>query len=180
MKMKMNMILSKKHIILSALVVALSIAIYLNWEYVRVNNSDFVNTDKLAASATATMGEESSGANYGEAYFAEAKLSRTKSRDEAIEAMKYMLSDANLSSAQLKEYTAEAAKMAASIESEGKIENLIKAKGFADCMVYLDANKIDVLVKDDELTDAEAAQIKDVILSEVSLPDEKISIIEIK
>lgn len=179
MKMRMNMILSKKHIILSALVIALSIAIYLNWEYVRKNSGEFINTDGLAASATAG-GVKAETAAYGEAYFAEAKLSRTKSRDEAIDALKYMLEGANLSTAQMKELTLQATRMAMSIETEGKIENLIKAKGFADCMVYLDADKIDVLVKCDGLTDSEAAQIKDVILSEVTLPDEKISIIEIK
>ncbi|MEG1875329.1 MAG: SpoIIIAH-like family protein, partial [Angelakisella sp.] len=134
MKMKLNMILSKKHIILAALVVALCVAVYLNWEYVKVNNKDFVNTDGLAASTSA--GDDATAA-YGEAYFAEAKLSRSKSRDEAIEAMKYMLQDAKLSSAQVKELTVQATKLASSIEAEGKIENLIKAKGFADCMVYL-------------------------------------------
>lgn len=178
MKMKMSMILSKKHIILSALVLALSIAIYLNWEYVKTNSGDFVNTEGVAASAT--VGEEEPSATYGEAYFAEAKVSRTKSRDESIDAMKYMLQDAKLSSAQIKELTIEATKLAGSIETEGKIENLIKAKGFADCMVYLDSEKIDVLVKSQALTDTQAAQIKDVILGEVKIADEKISIIEIK
>ncbi|MEG1942343.1 MAG: SpoIIIAH-like family protein [Angelakisella sp.] len=179
MKMRMNMILSKKHIILSALVIALSIAIYLNWEYVRNNSGDFINTAGLAASVAAN-GTEAEAAAYGEAYFAEAKLSRTKSRDEAVDALKYMLEDAHLSTVQMKELTTQATKLALSIEREGKIENLIKAKGFADCMVYLDAEKIDVLVKCSNLTDSEAAQIKDVILGEVTLPDEKISIIEIK
>ncbi|MEG2074658.1 MAG: SpoIIIAH-like family protein, partial [Angelakisella sp.] len=146
MKMRMNMILSKKHIILSALVIALSIAIYLNWEYVRNNSGDFINTAGLAASVAAN-GTEAEAAAYGEAYFAEAKLSRTKSRDEAVDALKYMLEDAHLSTVQMKELTAQATKLALSIEREGKIENLIKAKGFADCMVYLDAEKIDVLVK---------------------------------
>lgn len=178
MKMKMNMILSRKHIILSALVLALSIAIYLNWEYVKVNGDGFADVDGIAASAA--VQDESTNAAYGEAYFAEAKLSRTKSRDEAVEAMKYMLKDAQLSTSQMKELTAQATKLAASIEAEGKIENLIKAKGFSDCMVYLDADKIDVLVKSDALSDAEVAQIKDVILGETEIADEKISIIEIK
>ena len=184
-KMKLGMILGKKHIILSALVVSLSIAIYLNWEYVRTNSTDFIGTDGLtSAVGTATEvdadAEGISTENYGEAYFAEAKLTRSKSRDEAIEAMKYMLEDIELSDTQAKDLTVEATQLAQSIEVEGKIENLIKAKGFKDCMVYFDNNKIDVMVKSENMTDSEAAQIKDVILSEVSVPDEKISIIEIK
>ena len=74
----------------------------------------------------------------------------------------------------------EAADIAKSIETEGKIENLIKAKGFQECMVYLADDKIDVLVKCSGMTDSEAAQIKDVILGEVAVPDSSISIIEIQ
>ncbi len=183
--MKMNMIVSKRHIILSALVLALSIAVYLNWEYVKTGDS-FAQSDKIAVSGEVAGEETGEGedaaetAAYGEAYFAEAKLSRTKSRDEAMEAMKYMLQDANLDSEQMAELTLEAAAIAESIETEGKIENLIKARGFADCMVYLESDKIDVLVKCDGMTDAEAAQIKDVIMGEVDLPAENISVIEIK
>ncbi|MEG1687633.1 MAG: SpoIIIAH-like family protein, partial [Angelakisella sp.] len=158
MKMKLNMILSKKHIILAALVVALCVAVYLNWEYVKVNNKDFVNTDGLAASTSA--GDDATAA-YGEAYFAEAKLSRSKSRDEAIEAMKYMLQDAKLSSAQVKELTVQATKLASSIEAEGKIENLIKAKGFMDCMVYYDTERVDVVVKTEGLESEEVTRMKD-------------------
>lgn len=175
---KLNMIISKKHIILSALVIALSVAVYLNWEYVNTNNS-FVKSDGLVSvDAAGDPGESSGTATYGEAYFAEAKLSRTKSRDEAIDALKYMLEDSNLDSEKMAELTLAATAMADTIETEGKIENLIKAKGFEDCMVYLEDDKVDVIVRCDGMTDSEAAQIKDVILGEVDI--ENISIIEIK
>ena len=91
-----------------------------------------------------------------------------------------MLEDANLTTDQMTQLTMEAAAIAKSIETEGKIENLIKAKGFQECMVYLENDKIDVLVKCTDMTDSEAAQIKDVILGEVEVPDKNISIIEIK
>ncbi len=187
--MKMNMIISKKHIVLSALVLALSVAVYLNWEYVKTNGDSFENTNKVAVEGsvdgmTAPVPVEEGGAGetaaYGEAYFAEAKLSRTKARDEAADALKYMLEDANLTTDQMAQLTMEAAAIAKSIETEGKIENLIKAKGFQECMVYLEDDKIDVLVKCTDMTDSEAAQIKDVILGEVELADSSISIIEIQ
>ena len=187
--MKMNMIVSKKHIVLSALVLALSVAVYLNWEYVKVNGDSFENTSKVAVDgavegAAPGIPAEDKGADeaaaYGEAYFAEAKLSRTKARDEAADALKYMPEDADLTTDQMTQLTMEAASIAKSIETEGKIENLIKAKGFEECMVYLEEDKIDVLVKCSGMTDSEAAQIKDVILGEVEVPDKNISIIEIK
>ena len=68
---------------------------------------------------------------------------------------------------------------AQSIETEGKIENLIKAKGFTDVMVYYDTERTDVIVKTDGLLSNEAAQIKDIILKETEIPAENITIVEV-
>ncbi len=60
--MKMNMIISKKHIVLSALVLALSVAVYLNWEYVKTNGDTFENTSKVAVDGAV---EETAGTGGG-------------------------------------------------------------------------------------------------------------------
>ena len=73
-----------------------------------------------------------------------------------------------------------AADLAESIKIEGKIENLLKAKGFQECMVYYDTEQLDVIVQSDGLDEVQAAQIRDVILGEVTLPEENISIVEVK
>ena len=172
----MNMIIGKKQIILSALVLALSIAVYLNWQYAKVGD-EYSITSTLGGDQNA----EGEGEHYGEAYFAEAKLTRSRSRDEAVETLSAMLADADLTAEQKTELALEAAKLAKSIEVEGKIENLIKAKGFTECMVYYDTQKIDVVVKAEEgLTDEQVAQMQEVILSEVDLPAENIRIVEVK
>ena len=74
----------------------------------------------------------------------------------------------------------QAQSLARTIETEGKIENVIKAKGFTDCMVYLDSEKVDVIVQSNGLTDSEAAQIMDAVMSEVDVEESNVSIIEIK
>lgn len=180
----MNVIIGKKQIILSALVLALSVAVYLNWQYSKAD-SGLALTNKLEGgsykeSSTMVDGGISDEENYGEAYFAEAKLNRTKSRDEAIETLKGMLKDSELSADQRAELALEAAKMAKSIEAEGKIENLIKAKGFKDCMVYYDTTKVDIVVRTEGLEDPDVAAMKDIILKETSVPVENITIVEVK
>lgn len=184
----MNMIISKKHIILATLVVALGAAVFVNYRF----NSDAEN---LAATSVAeetksygeakfvdspTKTKTSANPDDAETYFAEAKLTRTKSRDEAIDAMKTMLTDAALSTDQKATMTMKAADIAKSIETESKMENLIKAKGFADCMVYYDGETVDVMVKTTGLLDNEAAQIRDIIVSETGASAENISIVEVK
>lgn len=183
--MKMNMILGKKQIMLSALVMVLGIAVYLNYQYSKVGGEEFPLTEAVSAEVTdESVWEEGQEdlETYGEAYFAEAKLSRSRSRDEAVEALTGMLSEADLDAEQRAGLAMEAAALARSIETEGKIENLIKAKGFAECMAYYDTEKVDLVVKTDGegLSEEEVARMQDIVLAEADIPAENIRIVEVK
>ena len=76
--------------------------------------------------------------------------------------------------------TAEALNVSKLVESEGVVENLIKAQWFKVCVVYLDGTSANIVVKTDGLVPSEAAQIKDILLSKVSVPQENIAIFEVK
>lgn len=106
----------------------------------------------------------------GEAYFAEAKVTRQRSRDESVETLKNMMASADVDPDIKAEMALKATEIAKSIETEGKIENLIKAKGFEDCMVYYDTDNVDVVVKTEGLEADQVAQMKDIILKETSIP----------
>ena len=78
----MKLSIKKGHIVLGALVLALGAAVYLNWDYMK-------QTDYVAAGNTNQTTNDNEGtANYGDAYFVSARLSRTQSRDEAMDALK--------------------------------------------------------------------------------------------
>ena len=59
------------------------------------------------------------------------------------------------------------------------MENLIQAKGFDECMVYYDTDRVDIVVKTKGLTDDEVMQMRDIAIRETSVPVENISIVEI-
>ena len=170
----MKLSIKKGHIVLGALVLALGAAVYLNWDYMKQN--DYV----AAGNTTQTPDETEGTANYGDAYFVSARLSRTQSRDEAMDALKYMLEDSAMEEGAAAVLAQQAQALAQTIETEGKIENIIKAKGFSECMVYLDKDKVDVIVQSAGLTDSEAAQIMDGVMIEVEIEESNVSIIEIK
>ena len=86
---------------------------------------------------------------------------------------------ADMARKRLDELALRAASIADAIEAEGKIETLIRAQGFSECMVYCDADRVDVVVHTEGLAANEVAQMKDIILSETSVPNENISIIEV-
>lgn len=116
----------------------------------------------------------------GDAYFASARLARSKARDEAIATISAVLGDDALTEDDKKEASAKAMSITDAIEAESRIENLIKAKGFADCMVYITEQSASVVVKSDGLTQDQATQIKNIVVSEGSMKGENISITEIK
>lgn len=187
----MNLILNKRHIILAALVLALSIAVYLNF-VLAGRDSDLIEAGAQDPNISAADGKNYGdtqlvdGQNVGNAdeidttYFDEARLSRTRARDEAIETLQEIFADSVTDEEQLAVMTMKAVSLAQSIEVEDKIETLIKSKGFADCLVYVSESKADVIIKTEGLLANEAAVIKDIIVGETSLEADNIKILEVK
>ena len=179
MKLKLNAVVGKKQVVLAALMVCLSLAVYLNWIYAD-NNIGLPVTSKLEESKNygdsqyvAEIDEE------GDVFFAEAKLSRQKTRDEAVQTLKGLIESEDVSADQRTELALKTSVMADAIEKEGKIETLIKAKGFQECMVYYDTERVDVIVKTNGLLTEEVSQMKDIIVKEVTVSAENIAIIEV-
>ena len=139
----------------------------------------------LSAPVAAAMAEEGlsstqQSACYSQQAGALERLTRQKTRDQAQEALQVMLTDTALTQEQKDELTAQAGGMVQAIETEGRIENRIKAKGFDECMVYCSSEKVDVIVKAPELQEGQVVQIRDIILGETKVPVENISIVSVK
>ena len=178
----MNMIIGKRQIILAALVLGLGMAVYLNWQYTRVSLELPVTEMLEWQEGPTTYGEAQyvGIAGVGEdAFFVEAQISRQRSRDQSAETLSAMLTDAELSYEQRAELAMRAMQLANSIETEGKIENMIRGKGFDDVMVYYDSLRADVMVRTEGLLSHEANQIRDIILRETSITPQQITIVEI-
>ncbi|WP_159438226.1 SpoIIIAH-like family protein [Massiliimalia massiliensis] len=201
--MKANFVIGKKQIILAALVVLLGGAVYVNYLYAD-KGDDYLVTDVLnqtsqtesaaetggEVTSAATDGERLEGKNYGDAqlvggevtaseYFEKAQLERTKARDEAVETVKSVLENSDASAEEVAEATSQIVEISQQIEDESKIENLIKAKGFAECVVYLDGETANVVVQTSGLKVEEAAQIKNIVLSQKDIKAENITIQEV-
>jgi stage III sporulation protein AH len=70
--------------------------------------------------------------------------------------------------------------IAKSTEIETKIEGLIKAKGFSDCMVYISDESVNVVVASKGLSQEQAAQINEIVIAETKRDASAIKIVEIK
>ena len=108
-------------------------------------------------------------------------MERTASRDKAAETLQNIIGGGDSTPEEQEAASEEAAAMTGLIEKESKVENLIKAAGFSDCVVYLDGENANIVVQTaDGLIQTEAAQIKDILLSEVSVPAENIRIYDVE
>ena len=76
----------------------------------------------------------------------------------------------------------EIAAMASYTMTESQIENVLLAKGFNDCVVFLSGEGVNVMVPSplEGLSNASVARITDVVTSESGLSPELIKIIEVK
>ena len=188
------------------LAAALAVAVYLNWQYARTDITADPDAVTAAASAVTVSGEvtdallteaeamSAANKNYGEAqlvsvsenssdqYFETARLTRTKTRDEALDKLQQSLKATGLTEeekAQLKDILSSTI---SNISLESDIENLVKAKGFADCVVFIDGENVDLAVKTgpEGLSKNEVAQLRDIILGKVQTSAQNISIVEVK
>lgn len=187
---------------LLTLVVALGVAVYLNWEYAKSTDlaldaaetgapvATGVVTDALAVDGDVETGDKnygeaqlvSVGEPTGEEFFEQARLTRTKSRDEALDTLQKSLKSAKLTDEEKEKLTAELTAAIDHITAESDIENLVKAKGFVDCVAFIDGDAVDVTVMttSDGLTKEEVAQIRDIVLSKCKVTAQNITIVEVK
>lgn len=177
--MKMpNIIIGKKHIILAGVTLALGLAIYGNY-VMSLDDGEIKPTSKIEGGVSVNYGESQLVDTKTEDYFAKARLDKINSRDESIETLQTIMSGGDSTAEEQEVATQKAISISALIESENQIESLIKAAGFEDCVVYLDGENANIVVKSEGLEATEAAQIKDILLSEVSIENENIRIYDV-
>lgn len=177
---KPNLIIRKNHIILACLTLILGIAIYLSYAFTQTGNQ-LAATDALMSDSGVNYGDaEFVNASDADDFFAQARLDKISKRDEAVQTLQTMLGGGDITDEEKAVIAQDAVNVSKLIESEGVVETLVKAQGFKECVVYLDGTSANIVVKSDGLVPSEAAQIKDILLSEVSVPAENITIFEVK
>lgn len=172
----------KRNAVAAAVLLLVCAAIFLNGRYAE----NVEETDKILGQSTLVDGtagdaaEVSAEALPGD-YFATARLTRQQARDSALS----LLQEAS-GSTEVDEQTAnEAAQsiqtLAAYTLSEAQIENMITAKGYADCVVFMADDSVSVVVSagEDGLQTEDIARITDIVKQETDLAADRIKILEV-
>lgn len=109
-------------------------------------------------------------------YFAASRIERNKNFAERIEVYEKMLENEKLGDEQKKVAQEEIKKINNQKNAISISENLIKLKGFGDVVIMQNDESINVVVAEEELTEAEVAQIQNIIQNELKTKAENIHI----
>lgn len=113
-------------------------------------------------------------------YFDTARLSRQQSRDNALSLLREAAGQENVEQTALDDANRAIQTLAGYTMLEGQIENLVIAKGYADCVAFMGENSISVVVSaaEDGLQTEDVAKITDIVLSETQYQADQIKIME--
>ena len=172
----------KRNLTMLAVLMFVCAAVALNWSY--NNRWGSPDSEMVAVEDEEMLGAaaENLGDYVNSGYFAEARLTRQVSRDEALELLQTAASAETASQETIDSAMNAISAMATCSMQESQIENLLIAKGFEECVVYIGNESVTVAVPApaEGLSSEAVARITDVICNETEYAAEQLSIIEVK
>ena len=183
----------KRNAIAAAIVLFVCGAVYLNWSYSQdtaagknlgeaalvgsQNDSLLAKEDKNASEEGKDATGEADAAESG-TYFSTARLNRQQARDNALSLLQEAAKDEKADQNAIDEANAAIQTMADYTMTEAQIENLVTAKGYADCVAFMGEDSISVVVSTGtgELTAEDVAKITDITMTETGYPASGIKI----
>ena len=193
----MKRILKKNQLIIAALAVMIAAAGYLNYsgrllpgsQNTKEAGSDLANKELLDISdedvASASGDIKSQDGDEGEAVLtsgdaqavaAQAKVTREQVRAKNKETLQSIIDSDSLSDAQKQDAVAQMVAMTEIAEKETAAETMLASKGFLDSVVSISEDSADVVVNASELTEANRAQIEDIVTRKTGVAAQNIVI----
>lgn len=202
----MKRIFRKNQMIITALAVMIAVAGYLNYsgrmfgtkdeaaetsnelasqELLDISEEDVTETagdiesqdsESTDGTVDGTPGEALLTSADANAVVAQAKVTREQVRAQNKETLMEIVNNENLSDAQKQDAVNQMVQMTEIAEKEVAAETLMASKGFSEAVVNLTENSADVVVNAAELSDANRAQIEDIIARKTGISPENIVI----
>ncbi len=183
------MVIKKRQLLAATLVLALGSAVFVNWYYTRPVSKAVSAVPETSAAKAVKKDSELGEARYvlstdvampeqSNAYFEEAKEKRNTAHDSAAQTLQKVITDASSPARAVREATDKLNYLSQTVESEAKLENLIKAKLGCDCLAAIDSSAVQIVVCKSGLDATSALQIKELAANMTGLGGEKVTIIE--
>lgn len=189
----MKRIFKKNQIMITALAVMIAVAGYLNYsgrmfgddtkeaknelaeqELLDISLGETAEIDSLDENVDETPG--TAVLTNGSGIVAEAKVVREQVRSENKATLLEIINNDNLTEAQKSEAVSKMIELTETAELEAAVETMLLSKGFSEAVVTLTDKGADVVVNATELSDANRAQIEDIVTRKTGVAPENIVI----
>ena len=179
----------KKNLVAAAVLVTVCTGIYINWLYADQQTTgdltDTLDTQKVMSDELMQLSDDTAVLAENELttasdYFAAVRLSRQQARDSALELLQEAMAyDDQTKAAESSEQLEDIVQTAL---SEAAIESLIVAKGYTDCVAYMNGDGVSVAVASPEggLQQADVAVIADIVMAQSDYGMDEIRVVEVQ
>lgn len=173
--------LKRNNIVVFSLVCVLAFVGYLNFQMFFKDNTASVDMDETPLNAELVSSQTenevmTSNTALDNEFFVDYKIERDKSRSQHISMLEDISKEEDGDKDTKTLAQQEVINLVKLSEQEMIIENLIRAKGFNDAIVFIHDGYVNVVVDAQQLTTSQAAQIQNVINKQIGVAIEKISI----
>ena len=181
----------KKPVIIFAAVALIATAVYTDVksgggatsqisDYLYTSQNSTEDSAKILGEAKLVDSTSDASEDQTDGYFDTAVINRERSRGEALQTLQVVVDSSETMPDVKDKALSEMMQIATDIETEANVEEMIKAKGFEDCLAIISGENINVIVKSPGLLTAEVAQISEIVKNETGFPIENIRIVEKK
>jgi stage III sporulation protein AH len=180
----------RKQLVLATMVLALGASVYLTWQFsgdkslptdAPADETSRLGVAQLVNNAyVETVGDDlTQEPEQASTAVAQARISRDNSRDSAMEIINKVL-DNEAAEGEARETAAvQASAIAGNIMEETNVESLLTAKGYTDCIAYINNGECNVVIGK-EIEEADTLVIQEVVMTQTGLTADKIKIIGTK
>ena len=191
------MVVKRKSAVYSVIALMLCMEVYLNWSYTKnqpdseYSQAGEFEDGKVLGEATLVDGAEEEKAaltakdnpNISPVpsdYFSEAKLARQQARDESVSILSQTVENEQSSEEAKAAAVSAMGVLAENAEKEARVESLIVAKGYRQCVAYISDDGANIIVEKtaEGLQNTDLARIKEIVIEETALTPEQIKVIE--
>ncbi len=178
--------IEKKHVVMAALVLALSTAVYINYQFSEVNTTKRAKELGAASYVSATV---SSTATNDEAvataaltkhqadFFATERTKRQTTQGEVLDTAQKIFELDSSTAEEKSEAQENVEKIISFFTIQDSIETIVKAKGFSECLCCVTDSGVTVIVPENELNENTSLSIYDAVTTHYDVENDAISIV---
>ncbi len=184
----MNVIIRKRQIIMSALVLALGSAVFVNWYFTKPQTEPVQGgTDEQPsysvlgdAQYVSAKGEKNTEQQTKTDALTQSRLERSKAHDEAFDKLNEVINNASSSKSAVDTAAQKLAELSENIKLEADIDSLIKAKCGFGSITSISDDSVQIVCEKGTLDSTSILQIKEIVIKHTGADSENITIFESK